>query len=774
MDQECIHNLLLVVEKLVTLLNLFQMHNIGFWNVRGLNSVNKQKIVKWFIHNKEAGLFGLLETKINGNNVSNISNNMLDGCSVTTNCRLHKGGRVWLLWQPSLFDVMVLQYDAQFIHAKVIARSTQQQFFITMIYAFNEGCERVDQWNKLKSIAHQCTGPWAMAGDFNTVTSPDERLGGNTRKYSRLDRFMVNQAWIDMFPDMMAHFYPEGLLDHNPCIVSDIKLGGRKNASFKYFNMWSSAPSFSCIVNNDWRKSYNGTKMFCIVKKLKSLKGALKSLNRESYSDIENKASMVVQQLDSIQQQLMNDPASLELLSQEMELLARAIKKRCIRNKVIQIEYQNGVLCKDSQSIQQAFLAYYQSLLGSRKTTTAVRNDVLGEGNHCTEEHAVILSKQVTNEEIKQVVFSISNDKAPGPDGYTSKFFKDSWDIVGPDICVAVTEFFMTGQLLTQINATNITLIPKCERPTSVKYFRPIACCNMLYKIISKLLCNRLSFVLPGLIHDNQGAIIKGRSIIENAYDTVEWDFVEQMFHGLNFPTHFTQLVMVCVKATAFTLSLNGSNFGYFKGQRGLRQGDPISPLIFTMCMEYLTRLIKFATEKWPFQYHLLCKSLKLTHLMFADDLLLFCKGNAHSVMLLMRAFSSFSEATGLNTNNTKSEIFFNGMDESSLVAWDKVTLPKPEGGMGIKKAELWNVPTIAMMITIVAVTVCLKLMNTSLSTILTAAGSERNNARINNFITRPEIVAKQVEEEARRRIKFKAGPNMDQVGLAMLRNIGL
>ncbi|XP_074314351.1 uncharacterized protein LOC141649565 [Silene latifolia] len=358
MDQECSHNLL-IVEKLVTLLNLFQMHNIGFWNVRGLNSVNKQKIVKWFIHNKEAGLFGLLETKINGDNVSKISNNMLDGWCVTTNCRLHKGGRVWLLWQPSLFDVMVLQYDAQFIHAKVTAGCTQQQFFLTMVYAFNEGSERVDLWNKLKSIAQQCSGPWAMAGDFNTVTSPNERLGGNTRqedmddfnqciatcgvtdihatgafytwnnkqdplhrKYSRLDRFMVNQAWMDIFSDMMAHFHHEGLLDHNPCTVSDIKLGGRKNASFKYFNMWSLTPSFTSIVSNDWGKSYNGTKMFCIVKKLKSLKGALKALNRESYSDIENKASMAIQNLESIQQQLIHDPTSSDLLSQEMELLA--------------------------------------------------------------------------------------------------------------------------------------------------------------------------------------------------------------------------------------------------------------------------------------------------------------------------------------------------------------------------------------------------------------------------------------------------------------------
>ncbi|XP_074315571.1 uncharacterized protein LOC141651773 [Silene latifolia] len=78
--------------------------------------------------------------------------------------------------------------------------------------------------------------------------------------------------------------------------------------------------------------------------------------------------------------------------------------------------------------------------------------------------------------------------------------------------------------------------------------------------------------------------------------------------------------------------------------------------------MEYLTRLIAFATERWPFHYHPLCKSLKLTHLMFADDLLMFCKGDAPSILLLMKAFTSFSNASGLRMNNTKSEIFFSGM----------------------------------------------------------------------------------------------------------------
>ncbi|XP_074317909.1 uncharacterized protein LOC141654182 [Silene latifolia] len=246
---------------------------------------------------------------------------------------------------------------------------------------------------------------------------------------------------------------------------------------------------------------------------------------------------------------------------------------------------------------------------------------------------------------------------------------------------------------------------------------------------------------------------------LQKAYNTVEWDFVEQMLHGLKFPPHFTQLVMQCVRSTSFTLSLNGNNFGYFKGQRGLRQGDPISPLLFTICMEYLTRLIKFATNRWPFQYHPLCKNLKLTHLMFADDLLHFCKGKPQLIWLLMRAFSSFSNASGLSMNNAKSEIFFNGVVEDiregiklvtgfregtmpfrymgvsikagrltkqecssltekmvsrirglgakklsyagriTLINADKVTLPKKEGGLGIKKADVWNVATVGKLV---------------------------------------------------------------------------
>ncbi|XP_074314190.1 uncharacterized protein LOC141649397 [Silene latifolia] len=265
------------------------MNNIGFWNVRGMNSVNKQKLVKSFIQNNEACLFGLLETKINGVNVGNIAHNMLEGWSVTTNCSLHKGGRAWLLWRPNIFDVHIIQCDPQFIHSKIVIKTTKKGFLLTIVYAFNEGSERLDLWDNLRSIVGQCVVPWALAGDFNTVISLDERLGAatkqedmdafvdclsaccmidipatgayftwtnkqesNHRKYSRLDRFLVNQEWVDVFPDMNAYFHPGGLMDHTPCIVRNIKLDGRRSTSFKYFNMWSDARNFLDTVRNVW------------------------------------------------------------------------------------------------------------------------------------------------------------------------------------------------------------------------------------------------------------------------------------------------------------------------------------------------------------------------------------------------------------------------------------------------------------------------------------------------------------------------------------------
>ncbi|XP_074293359.1 uncharacterized protein LOC141620366 [Silene latifolia] len=574
------------------------------------------------------------------------------------------------------------------------------KFFVTFIYAFNSITGREELCKDLRQYADRIHEPWAMGGDFNCVTQSEERMGTSTsdakmapfidclndsgmidiqatrayytwsnkqkptdRVYSRLDRFMLNQNWMTTYPTMFANFLSEGVFDHCPCVVKDSKQERNKQRSFKYMNMWGEDKDFLQIIFDIWQNDVSGHKMFQI------LKLGFKGCNRSSLAKV----------------------SWLKEGDANTTIFHRVIKSRRAKNTVIQIEDMHGKECSDKHSIQIAFLEYYNSLLGMRHDTLKVRSKVIQTGRVYDQNHWDILLAPATDSEIKETISSIPNEKSPGPDG-----------------------FFINGKLLKQPNATNITLIPKVDRPSNVLQFRPVACCNVLYKRISKILSNRLSKVLPELICQNQGGFVKGKSIMENiliyqdlirlynkpnasprcmfkidlqkACDTVEWDFLDKMLQKLNFPPKFRDWIMKYVTTPTFSLNLNWEMFGFFKGKIGLRKGDPISPLLFTMCMEYLSRTLIYTTENYPFKFHPKCAHIKLCHIMFAKDLLLFCKGDKLSIMSVIRAFGTFSKTSGLKLSPGKSNAYFNGMRQT-----DKDEILK-EGGLGIRNITLWNI----------------------------------------------------------------------------------
>lgn len=134
----------------------------------------------------------------------------------------------------------------------------------------------------------------------------------------------------------------------------------------------------------------------------------------------------------------------------------------------------------------------------------------------CSEEDCRLLEREVTKEEIKGFLFKMPGDKSPGPDGFTSEFFKESWSVIGDDITVAIQSFFITWFLPKGLNSTILALIPKKNEAQEMRDYRPISCCNVLYKVISKLIANRLKVILPKFIADNQSTFIKERLLMEN------------------------------------------------------------------------------------------------------------------------------------------------------------------------------------------------------------------------------------------------------------------
>ncbi|KAL9240966.1 hypothetical protein vseg_015129 [Gypsophila vaccaria] len=153
------------------------MVNIGFWNVRGLNCLAKQKEIKWFLQNNKVELFGLLETRFRSSNLNKVLANLDTEWSICTNYSHHPGGRIWMLWNPMIIQVLSLEIEAHAIHAKCQLMPAGKGFWITMVYGFNKLVEREELWQSLCNTAGFVTGPWLWCGDFNSITSPTDRIG---------------------------------------------------------------------------------------------------------------------------------------------------------------------------------------------------------------------------------------------------------------------------------------------------------------------------------------------------------------------------------------------------------------------------------------------------------------------------------------------------------------------------------------------------------------------------------------------------------------------
>ncbi|KAM6543702.1 hypothetical protein CsatB_008149 [Cannabis sativa] len=234
------------------------------------------------------------------------------------------------------------------------------------------------------------------------------------------------------------------------------------------------------------------------------------------------------------------------------------------------------------------------------------------------------------------MMFSTGSLKAPGPDGMSVLFFKHYWNFMGKDFCDVVVDFFQSGNMHRGFNATNITLIPKVPNPKKVSRFRPISLCNVIYK------------------------------------------FINHVLRSFKATDKFYHWVSQCITTTSFNLFLNGRKFNSLTPECGIRQGDPLSPYIFIWVGKILSRIIEHAIDRGTIKGIKLSRDgPKLSHLFFADDLILVGRANLEEARSLWHCVEKFCDWSGQKINKLKISIFFSGNTSDGMKRGIRIELSR-------------------------------------------------------------------------------------------------
>ncbi|XP_056691739.1 uncharacterized protein [Spinacia oleracea] len=598
--------------------------NICSWNVRGMNDPSKVGDIKNFVNINKISVVALIETRVKLKHSSKIQNKFGAQWHWVSNYDHSDRGRIWIA-----------------------------------VYGLHSIETKRSLWRELGSLSALNNLAWLVMGDFNSVLYSGDRVNGNFvtnaetidfetclsqtdltelkscghfyswykghevhRISSRIDRAFGNSCWHGTYSDVVVDYMNPGLSDHTP-LAMNYKKGWEKNQA-------------TSAMQNIWNK-------------LKAVKVELKALHKQEFAQLENniekcRRDLVVAQSISIanpddnvaQEKEKECVAKLKLFLKVQESAYRqksriqwlqlgdsnskfffsAMKERYAINSIDVLYDDQDTKLTNETDIQAEIKKIYEKLIGSAATSLT---------------DSLIIP--ISDLEIDTAIKGINVNKAPGLDGFNSLFFHKTWSIVKADIYNEIREFFDTGVLLKPINNTAVTLIPKIQNASTVKDFRPIACCSVVYKIISKILTARMQGVIGKVVHCAQAGFIIGRNIADNillaselikcyfrknisprcmikvdlkkAYDSIEWPFLESMLVELGFPAIFVKWIMQCLGSVSYSILVN-------------------------------------------------------------DDLLMFARDDIPSVSAIFQAFTKFSKASGLEANLHKSDVYVAGVSDSA------------------------------------------------------------------------------------------------------------
>ncbi|KAL0434990.1 UNVERIFIED_CONTAM: hypothetical protein Sradi_0206900 [Sesamum radiatum] len=389
--------------------------------------------------------------------------------------------------------------------------------------------------------------------------------------WKRLDRVVTNDIWLEKWPSQYYLCTTPRTSDHSPVIL------------------YSEVQACAQLRREKGNLHDNVTAVAEFLASAQQLKQQF--MDDSFLSRLEKYCMMVYSKAVQLEHSSLKQHAKFSWLKDGdacSRVFFRKVAAGRAASKVFQIHTSFDELLTDQEDVIAEFVSFYQLLLGGTPRRTTVDF-----------EHLTLLARYRLRPAEAQAL--------------------EAWSVVGVDVIAALHEFYTSGRILKQLNATLLCLVPKVEMPHGVTECRSIACCNVLYKIITKLLVARMTSIMSKIFSNNKNFFVLGRSISDNimiaqelfprynkkrfppscalkvdlkkAFDSVEWDFLEATLRVCNFPPRFIAWIMECVTTVTFSISLNGSTHGFFKGARGLRQGGPCLPT-FLLCVYWSSAYI--------------------------------------------------------------------------------------------------------------------------------------------------------------------------------------
>lgn len=544
--------------------------------------------------------------------------------------------------------------------------------------------------------------------------------------YERLDRGLVNPEWCVIYPNTNVYNLPIIMSDHAPILISTDGTYKQPRKNFKFENWWLMEDDFQDHAKSVWNNSANRP----FSARTNYLAGALKRWCRKK-KPIQQEINQLEEQIKNIQmkspqdQDHAHEAALIQRYEQGMTKLTEfytqrakkqwardgdrnthyfhhAVLKRRRRNTIVSIKDEHNVLHFNSNAIANTFVNYFRYIFSSSNANN---------GRPCICTHMPQQQQDYTysipdKQEIWQTLKEMKKRASPGPDGFNVEFYLATWSWIGDDVTMLVRNFYETGILPPHINDTNIALIPKKLVPAIPSDYRPISLCNVIYKIISKTLANRLKPHLPNYIHPSQQAFIEGRRINNNiiiaqeithsfalkswndpafmlkidlakAFDRLEWNFVTRALQGTGLHGHFINLIHACISSPSFSVIINGQSSARFCSDRGIRQGCPISPYLFVLAINELSLTLQEAMCNNNLTGIKLGPNCPPIHsLMFADDLLVCGHATLQEAIQINNIIHHFCSNSGQTPNWAKSAIIFSSQVQPSVIAEIKGIFP--------------------------------------------------------------------------------------------------